>query len=384
MKITRRGRPTVEEPEDSRGASVRLSRCRATIAEVAREAGVSVATVSRVVNRASPYIALATRHRVEAAIESLHYTPNRLVRSLQQGCTKVIAYTSTYPGLFRRDEFEILLLTEICRAARTTGYDILVLAGSVQEDGVPGEASILDGRCDGVILQAPRGASVVEALAERRFPTLVLGNRYVPQGIGSLQGDNIGGTRKAMEYLLSLGHRRIAHLCGPVRSWDEASCRMGGYLEALEHAGIPRDASLIMPNGGTATWEADAKEVETALNVWLEMQHPPTAVFCASDRLAATLLEAARRRGLHVPRDLSVIGFDDMPIARYCNPPLTTVSIDLEQLGSAAVDTLQELIARTQESSGDSNEEMIGKAVSQIVSAKLVIRGSTAPSSNSR
>jgi len=348
-----------------------IRKSRVTIEDVAAAAGVSTTTVSRVVSGASSRIGKATVQKVEETVKRLHYSPNRLIRSLQQGKSDTIAYASFYPGLHHHDEVQQQTLLEIYCAAHHAGYDVLLPTTWTEDSGIPLVTHLLDGRCDGVILEAPRNTTVLKVLAEQNFPTVVTGNRQVPPGIGTVYGDYADGTRKAMEYLLSLGHRRIAHLAGPVQLWDEAQCRLETYLEVLAGAGISCDKRLILPNWGTETWSVNEKEVEQALDFWLTQEKQPTAVFCASDRLAIALLEAAAKRGLKLPDDLSVIGFDDMPSAQHCNPALTTVRVSVGAIAAAAVKMLQQLIAPP---AGALNNETL----QQSIPAELVIRQSTA------
>lgn len=349
---------------------------KATIELVAREAGVSLATVSRVVNGTSPYISQATRLRVEEAIERLHYTPNRLVRSLQTGRSDVIAYISLEVGPLGQDEFVITMLHEVCRAASIRRYDVLVPVGSVMEGGLPSASALMDGRCDAVILSGPQTTSLAATLVKRGFPTVILWSRDVPPGAYGVAPDNSTGVRKAMEYLLSLGHRRIAHLAGPVKSWDCAQWRLDEYAATLKDAGIAIDGDLISPHRGTATWAVDVGAVSDALDAWMSMPEPPTAVFCASDRLAVTLISAAAARGIKVPDDLSVVGFDDVPMARHSTPPLTTISTPLDRIAAIAVETAVELIGRKNGPEATMEDE--SKRL-KIVDSELVIRLSTAP-----
>jgi|GEM_PF-547086 len=340
-------------------------KARITIDDVARSAGVSTTTVSRVVGGHCERIGQATVEKVKAVVERLHYSPNKLIRALQQGRSDTIAYASFYSGLRRHDEVQQQTLIEIYRAAQHAGYDVLLPTGGVDDNGMTLVNHLLDGRCDGVILEVPHHAAVLNILQEQKFPTVVAGCRQVPTGMGNVYGDYVDGTRQAMQYLLNLGHRRIAHLAGPVQRWDEAQCRMETYQEMLRQAGLPDDKRLILPNWGTESWAVDEKEVEQALVCWLALEQPPTAVFCASDRLAIALMEAARRRGLNLPADLSVVGFDDMPSARCCTPELTTVRISVAEIASAAMTMLQQQIA---------GETVVTQ---KIIPAELVIRHST-------
>jgi len=224
-----------------------------------------------------------------------------------------------------------------------------------------------------VILETPKASPVLDTLADQGLPTVVLGNRYVPEGVGTVYGDYRDGTRQAITYLLDLGHRRIAHLAGPIQLWDEAQCRLDTYLETLKEAGISSDRELILPSWGTETWAVNQEEVDRSLDAWLRLPCPPTAVFCSSDRLALALMDSASRRNLKVPDDLSIIGFDDMPTAGHCRPALTTVSIDQNDLARAAMELLHALIEKRYQKTDSQNQITMKK----VLPAKLVIRESS-------
>lgn len=337
---------------------------RITIDDVARVAGVSITTVSRVVSGRYARIGKDTVQRVKAVVERLHYSPNKLIRSLQEGRSDTIAYASFYSGLRRRDEVQQQTLIEIYCAAQQAGYDVLLPTGGQEADGMPPVSHLLDGRCDGVILEAQRNAAELNILLEQKFPTVLAGSRLAPPGIGNVCGDYVDGTWQAMKYLLNMGHKRIAHLAGPVQLWDEAQCRMDTYLEMLQQSGLPSDRRLVLPNWGTESWAVDEKEVEQSLDYWLSLDQPPTAVFCASDRLAIALMRAADKRGLKIPENLSVIGFDDMPSAGCCSPGLTTVRVSVAAIASAAVAMLRRMIA------GETGVEKV------VIPAELVKRNS--------
>lgn len=346
---------------------------KATIEQVAKEAGVSLTTVSRVVNGTSPYISQATRIKVQEAIERLQYTPNRLVRSLQTGRSDVVAYISLEVGPMWQDEFVITMLHEICRAASTCQYDVLVPVGSLVDGGLPSPSALMDGRCDAAILSGPQTTTIADTLVKRGFPTVTLWNRDIPDGAYGVVQDITKGVQQAMEYLLSLGHRRIAHLAGPLRTWDCAQWRLDEYIKSLEEAGISVDNDLISPRKGTATWGVDMQDISDALDKWMSMPNPPTAVFCASDRLAVNLINNAANRGISIPEDLSVIGFDDMPIALQSTPPLTTIHVPLEKIASIAVKTAIDIVKRKNASRLDTMNEKRLIAVE----SELVIRSST-------
>lgn len=348
-----------------------------TIAQVAKEAKVSVATVSRLVNKTPCYMSPVTRRRVEEAIERLQYTPNRLVRSLQRGRSDVIAYIGQAMGQMATDEFVVSLLNEICRAASEKHYDVLVPVGSIVENGLPTPATLMDGRCDGFIVGGHNVDALMATLADRGFPIVELWARNVPPGVGSVQQGVADGVAKAMEHLFGLGHRRIAHFAGPLNLHDTAHFRMEEYFNALRRAGIEPDEELVMPRDGSASWAVDNNEVSASLDHWIRLADQPTAVLCTSDRVAIALINIAAARGIRVPEDLSVVGFDDVSLARFSTPPLTTVSVPIDRIAAEAVSMLVRMIdARN---GGEHDESPEDVPMVSVVEAELVIRESTAP-----
>jgi LacI family transcriptional regulator len=301
---------------------------------VARAAGVSVATVSRVLNGKGP-VRAATRDRVLAAVASLGYVPHSAARSLSTRRTGAIGVL--LPDM--HGEFFSELVRGLDLAARAAGYHLLVSGSHSDPVEARDVLQALHGRVDGLVLMTagmagtwlPRGALA-------RVPVVLLNDDGEGAGHESLRIDNRLGARLAVEHLIGLGHREIAMIAGPPANSD-ARERLQGYREALRARGIDPQAKLELPGDFT---EEGGAAAGAALAGMLPM---PTAVFAANDATAIGCLAALRERGVRVPEDLSLVGFDDIPIARYLSPALTTVHVPIAELGRRAMSRLLDLIA---------------------------------------
>lgn len=308
---------------------------RCTIADVALAARVSVPTVSKVLNNQDG-VAKATRERVQRAIADLGYVGNRVARSLRSGQTGLVDLV-----VLRLDSpyiFEIIAGVEegLARAG-------LRMALTVTHDKLQRERrwleTVVDRATDGAILVLAHGQSDrLDALARHEVPFVVVDHRG---GLGAhvptVGATNWAGARSATEYLLSLGHRRIALIGGPP-SYQCSQEREEGYRAALQAAGLSVDQVYVRPG----EFMYDTGLVQTS--ALLDLPEPPTAVFAGSDLQAMGVYAAARARGLSVPHDLSVVGFDDVPMSATANPPLTTVRQPLAEMGLVATSMLLRLV----------------------------------------
>ena len=298
----------------------------ATIREVARAAGVSIATVSRVFNNSS-LVNADTAQRVLEEASRLDYWPNSAAQSLTTRCTRTFGVL--LPDLF--GEFYSDVIRGIDREARLNDYQILLSSSHSNAEDVLSASRAMLGRIDGLIMMAPDEASIdtVERV-RRRIPVVLLNPRLPVKRCHSVGIENFGGALAAMEHLLSLGHREIALVAGPEGNVD-AEERLRGFRQALTAAGLAPDQALVV--------EGDFREMagfEAGSRI-LARQPRPTAVFCANDSMAIGLLAALRRAGCNVPDDIAVVGFDNVTIADYLNPALTTVHVDACGLGRQAV-----------------------------------------------
>ncbi|MGC9467741.1 MAG: LacI family DNA-binding transcriptional regulator [Anaerolineae bacterium] len=325
-----------------------------TIQDVARAAGVSASTVSRVLNDKDD-VAADTYKRVQEVIAELGYTSSLAARSMRSRRTGVIGLI--LPDL--EDSFLIQVLKGINCAIAEFEYDLIAYASP--SIGTPSKAdreqlyvSLLNGSLtDGMIVVTPAAAGF-----PRIAPVVVIDPNRDCTECPAVIGSNYAGALMAMEYLLDLGHRCIGFISGrpDLQSADQ---RLRGYESALAQAGIPLDPDLIMEGDFTAeTGHRVAREL-------LSLPEPPTAIFAANDRSAIGAIEAAREMGLRVPEDLSVIGYDDIPEAAYYNPALTTIDQSILEMGRLATEILIRLIREENVKSGP-----------YTVPTQLVVRGS--------
>jgi len=334
-------------------------RSKVTIREIADLAGVSIATVSRVVNGRGD-VAPETRELVMRVIQERGYMTNRSARALSGGRTGHVGLTIP---LMRGDYFAAIL-----EGALEAVYEEdmrLVLYTTLHEHDR--EVSVLerlsDGATDGAIILLPLESSgELVALQESGFPFVVVDPRIpLDDGIPAVSAAHRAGALAATEHLLSLGHRRIGHISGPA-GWAATTERIEGYHSALAVAGVLPTPELIVEGN------FEAPTGVAAANVLLDLADPPTAIFSANDNMAAGVLQVAHERGLAVPGDLSVIGFDDADLATILSPGLTTVRQPLAELGRTGVNLLTRML-----------EKQRVEALRVELATRLVVRESTGP-----
>jgi LacI family transcriptional regulator len=304
-----------------------------TIQDVARAAGVSVSTVSRVLNDKDD-VAAATYEKVQHTIQELGYTSNLAARSLRSHKTNTIGLIA----LDLNDPFAIQVLLGINQAIETFGYDLILYASGNRGDNTRAaweqrHVSLISGSvADGVIIITP-AAITFPATGPLVAVDPHSGNTDYPTVIAT----NRAGALEMMDYLTGLGHRRIGFIGGR-EELKSANQRRRGYEDGLQKAGIPVDAELIQQGDfRRETGHLRAREL-------LGLPNPPTAIFAANDESAIGTIEAAREAGLRVPEDLSVAGFDDIPEASYITPALTTVEQPMKKMGHIATEMLVNLI----------------------------------------
>ncbi|GGD35639.1 LacI family transcriptional regulator [Microbacterium faecale] len=302
-------------------------RTRTTITDVARAAGVSVATVSKVINGRDG-VAAATSERVLKIVSDLGYASSLVATSMRRSRTHVLGVL-----VAEFEPFALRLLNGVSSALSDTDYDVLAYAGAVSSGSHHGWESRSLSRLGGTLID---GAIVVTPTVrppETAVPVVSVDPHTGPAGSASVDTDNLRGARLATEHLISLGHTRIGHLRGR-SDLESARLRERGYAEALSAAGIAHDAALVAEGGYRAA------EASAGAAVLLDLEQPPTAIFAANDISAMELIRVANARGVRVPEDLSVVGFDDIPEAIAMTPSLTTIRQPLEDMGRAAVDLL--------------------------------------------
>lgn len=328
----------------------------ATIEDVARRAGVSIATVSRVLSPgATPHpVSPVTARKVREAAAALDFVPSALASGLASRRSSLVGllvpdladphYPQVARGaedVARQEGLALLVCNTLGDSARFADYLRVLRARRVDALVVSGGSSLRAG----------------DLLALRRtgLTCVLIGRPSVPCDLPYVAVDNRGAARAAVEHLLGSGRRRVAHLAGPLTQTTMAD-RAAGYRDALEAAAM---SPCIAETDGTA--EAGAR---AAVRLWgSQTKARPDAIFAATDRLAIAALGALRERGVRVPSDLALVGFDDLPLAAYLAPALATVAQPAQQLGIAAIQLVLESLA--------------GRPVqSQVLHARLVVRAS--------
>ena len=309
------------------------TRTTLTIRDVAEEAGVSVSTVSRVLNDKDD-VAPETYERVQDVIQRLGYTSSLAARSMRSRRTNVIGLI--VPDV--ADSFSIQVMKGVNQAIFELDYDLIIYtSGSIKKRSAAGReqyfVSLLNGSiADGVIIVTPAATSF-----STTAPVVTIDpNNECPECL-TIIATNHAGAAAAMEYLIGLGHRRIGFISGRP-DLQSAQQRLQGYQDALQQANIPLDPDLItVGDFSTETGHWCARAL-------LSLPSPPTAIFAANDQSAIGAIEAAHEMDLRVPDDLSVVGFDNIPEAVYFNPALTTVDQFIGEMGRVATETLTGLI----------------------------------------
>ncbi|MBV9229679.1 MAG: LacI family DNA-binding transcriptional regulator [Chloroflexi bacterium] len=309
-----------------------------TIFDVAKEAGVSYSTVSRVINN-KEYVSEDKRERVLRAMAQLGYVANIQARSLAGGRTNIVGLlvhtlNNAYIGEIIKGidnemaeaHYDLMLYTTHRRKTRESVYVTKLTRNPV----------------DGLLLVLPRNAEAyLETLRKRRFPHVLVDHQGISQNmpVPSIGAENWKGAYEATRYLLQLGHRRIGFITGTM-DMGCAQDRLTGYKAALQDHGLSiapeliNEGDFLQPRGYSC-----AKEL-------LALPEPPTAIFASNDMSAFGVMEAVRDYGLQIPRDISIIGFDDIPQAEHVHPPLTTVRQPLEEMGRRAARLLLQYIAQ--------------------------------------
>jgi DNA-binding LacI/PurR family transcriptional regulator len=330
---------------------------RATIRDVATHAGVSHQTVSRVIN-GSPNVATETRERVLATITELGYVPSPMARGLISNRTHSI-------GIVAEDISDQTFARWVAgaeRAARARGFYLMI--GSVEpEDDERGYLRLmLERRVEGLLLARPHAAldtGDIERLSNAGVPIVSIGSSRVPGIVVDV--DNRQGGYDATRHLLEQGHRAIATVVGPAE-WPSSDARHEGYREALAEAGVAYDPALVEQAGD---WGLESGRAAAARLCAKRAKF--TALFAHSDLIALGAIRELRLAGQAVPRDVSVVGYDDLPVAPYMDPPLTTVHQPMEELGALAATLLLDQLGGEARVAGD-----------QLLPAELISRESVA------
>jgi LacI family transcriptional regulator len=302
---------------------------RITIKEVAKTAGVSTATVSRVLNKVGR-VDEETRRRVQEAAKELNYVPNALGRSLSTRRTEALGML--LPDLY--GEF----FSDVIRGADETAqhhrYHLLVSSAHNNREKIAATLQMLRGRVDGVVIMSPHiDAQTLNANLPKNLPVVLLNCRIQDGAFNSINIDNFEGARRMVRHLAEHGHRKIAIIKGTEKNLD-AEERLAGYLQAIREAGIDSSESIVMDGNFL-----DSSGYDAAKRI-LALSPRPTAIFASNDSMAIGALSALREVGVSVPKEMALAGFDDIPIARYLSPALTSVHVPISDLGAMAIQKL--------------------------------------------
>jgi DNA-binding LacI/PurR family transcriptional regulator len=331
---------------------------RATIRDVATAAGVSRSTTSRALTGRG-YVTPAVRDRVRKVARELGYVPDAMARHLrQQGGHSVGVLVSDL-----RNDFYASLASGVSQQARKRQYTMMLTddGGSPEVEAEAAEAFVAL-RVAGVIV-TPLSADVTDYLTRHRIPAVEVDRQFAAGACDAVVVDNAGAARRVTADLLALGHRRIALVIDETH-WTTGRDRSAGYEGAFADAGVPLDRSLIV----TAGWDVGGAQREG--RTLLSLPDRPTAIFAANNVLAEGVWRAAAELGLEIPRDLSLVSFDDVPWMSMVRPGITAVAQDSVAMGEAAI---AQLIERIQAPSAPIRTVMLAATLSR--------RGSTAPPS---
>lgn len=304
-----------------------------TIGMVAQAAGVSPSTVSRILNGTAA-VHESKQRVVDEAIKRLGFVPNPVARGLAGGRTLSVGVVTQAID----SPFYGAALRGIEEALDAAGYSALFVSGHWSATEEARCISVLRSRrVDGIIVLTGRLSDNALRSYAKALPVVVTGRTLKAPQLLSLDFDNFEGARLATHHLLALGHRRIAFISGDVLHPDAVE-RHRGYRSAIEAAGLPYEAALVMP--GLFTEESGL----LAVSRLLDSRQPFSAIFAANDQMAMGACLGLHRRGLRVPQDVSVVGFDDLPVARYSVPPLTTVHHPAHEIGRLAATAMLALL----------------------------------------
>lgn len=328
-----------------------------SIKDIARAANVSHSTVSRAL-RNSPMVRHETRDLIRKIADEKGYTVSAVARSLVTRRTNTIGVVVTTVA----NPFVGEVVAGIEEVAVAHGYSLFLAnchADPHREVGVV--RSFQERRVDGILVNSSRvGALYMPLLQEMNIPIVLINNQHPGEFVHSVRIDNLSSGREATRHLVDLGHKRIGYL-GNQYGLQADTERFAGYRQILEETDIGFQPHLVAHSEGGPEGGMHAMERLLALS------SPPTAIFCYNDMMAIGAMRAAREHGLRVPADLSVVGLDDLFLASYTDPPLTTVQQPKQQMGCLAARILLELLA------GEKPESPV------IMEGKLIVRQSTAP-----
>ena len=334
----------------------------ATINDVARLAEVSNATVSHVINKTRK-VNPETIEKVQNAIKALNYHPNAQARCLKTGNSRLIGVLNYYSI----DAYFSEVLTSLEAAASQAGYDVMLR--HTERDGENQDNAIsawMNKNIDGLIINSPLiDEEFYELVNQLNCPCVLLHVEDEKFRGDIIRGNDMQASEEAVKYLIRLGHSRIACIDGIAYTYHTASYRRLGYEKALLEAGLPvRDEYIVHT-------DYDINEGYQAFTTLMNLPEPPTAIFTYYDLLAIGAIRAAGDMGIRIPQDVSITGFDDIVLAQYCTPRLTTIDQNKKRIGEMAIELMIDRIE---------NPSLPPRQI--VVPMNLVVRESTAPVKN--
>ncbi len=296
-----------------------------SIADVAHTAGVSTTTVSRVIN-AVPTVSEDNRRRVVEAIKTLKYRPNPSAQHLAAGRTNTIGLLiPRFEGIFH-SYFAMQVIKGIGIAAERSRFDLLLHI----TDG----KTLPSGAIDGLVFVDVYGCEeLLDHAIDEGIPTMVLNHYLEDLPVNCVAIDNRLGAQRVVDYLVKLGHKEIATMTGDLKT-QAGLDRLDGFVNAMKARKLP------LPDGYIQYGDFGLPSARKAAEVLLALKHPPTAIFVASDDMALETINVALAKNVRVPEELSIVGFDDNPIASQARIPLTTVRQALDEMGRLGFETL--------------------------------------------
>lgn len=297
-----------------------------TIKEVAKRAGVSTATVSRVLNHIG-LVDAETRRRVQAVAKELHYAPHAAGRSLSTRRTDSIGLL--LPDLY--GEFFSEVIRGADQTARQHRYHLLVSSSHTSREALEEALQVMRGRVDGLIIMSPHiDAHTLRANLPKSLPVVLLNCQVEDESFDSFNIDNFTGAYQTVCHLMQHGHQQLVIIKGLEKNLD-AFERLRGYRQALQEGGGQVQGYEIAGDFSEASGYDAAKRI-------FALRPRPTAIFASNDSMALGALSALREMGVAVPQDIALAGFDDIPVARYLTPALTTVHVHISELGAVAIE----------------------------------------------
>lgn len=311
----------------------------ANIYDVARRANVSTATVSKVLSN-TPYVSVQTKERVLEAVRELHYAPSLAARGLTGSRTFVLGLVIPYdPDFLFDDPYLLEVIRGVESVANDNDYNLLLSMAKKSDHRSAYTRLLRTGYVDGAItVETFEGDEAGKALEERGMPRVSIGYRNGLKPVNSVHGDDYRGAYEAVNYLLSLGHRHIGVISGPANFMGAMNERLRGVENVLAEYGLRLDPTLL--TYGDFTIESGY----VAGAILLERPDRPTAIFAMNDRMAVGAMRKAREYELNIPTDLSLIGFDDVPLTVLVEPALTTIRQPAVETGRTAAQKLFDLI----------------------------------------